>query len=93
MGRCPRVSPRLDRGYFRFLALGGLPFGEEVSPPKIRNFCSLFSASCSLLFAPGLLRGRLYANLSFCAVERAEWQCVRAVFKGSGAVSGWIGLA
>jgi hypothetical protein len=56
-------------------------------------FCSLFPTPYSLILPPGLLPWRRYANLSSCAVERAEWQCARAVFKGSGAVSGWIGLA
>ena len=44
---------------------------------------SLVPASYSLS-RPRLLPGRRYANLSFCAVERAEWQCARAFFGSPG---------
>ena len=46
-----------------------------------------FKSDCPARYArPGLLRGRGYANLDFCAVERAERECVRAVFRVSGLV-------
>ena len=91
------VRECLPRGSLRFTwAIFAYSLREEVSPRSysLRRapcFAPRFPGSLSVFHAPGLLLLQGCANLYFCAVERAEWQCVRAIFRTPGGFPGGMG--
>jgi len=95
--RClPEVSLHFALGCIRFLPPGrpgkqASGFWRRLASSRPLGFEACLRALSPVFHGAGLLPLRGCANLYFCAVDRAEWQCARAVFSVSGVVSGWMG--